>query len=163
MQVCKLPQKEFVSRCLQTRGVKQDQASAFYQKLWRTRIDSRQRSSAIEATERVEPIEEPQAEIKKTPFQERIRPGMFVRLVPGASKAGLEGAEIFMIMLSSRPEDFDGSGEERQFICAAVGPSIMTDAYELHVAIKDTLTVKDMAAEVLMEYDSATRYYYMDL
>jgi kinesin family member 2/24 len=161
MQVCKLPQREFVSRCLQTTGVKIDQANAFYQKLWRTRIDSRQRSSAIKATERAEPIEEPQAGIRKTHFQERIHPGMFVRLVPGASKIG--SAEIFMIMSPSRPEDFDCLGEERQFICAAVGPSIMTDAYELHVARKDTYSVKDMAAEVLMEYDSATRYYYMDL
>jgi kinesin family member 2/24 len=161
MQLCKLQQKEFVSRCLKTAGDKRDQASAFYQKLWRTRIGSRQRSLAIKTIDSIEPIEKPQAKFKKTPFQDRIQPGMFVRLVPGASKVG--GAEIFMIISPCRPEDFNGCGEERQFICAVVGPGIMADAYELHVARMDMYIVKDMAAEVLMEYDSATRYYYMDL
>ena len=95
------------------------------------------------------------------PFQQRIKPGMFVRLVPNVSS--LEGGDIAMVMSPLRPEDFDGEREGRQFICAMVGPSIMAHAYELHVARQEAYSVKDMAREVLMEYDFATRYYYMDL
>jgi kinesin family protein 2/24 len=97
----------------------------------------------------------------KTPFQRRIKPGMFVRLSPSVSK--LEGGDIAMIMSPSGPEDFDETGEDRSMICAPVGPSIMTDAYELYVARQEVHKVKDMTGEVLMEYDFATRYYYMDL
>lgn len=159
-QLCKLPQTEFISRCLQTHSIEEQQARFFYQKLWRTRIDSRQKhtapSSAIEGisiSQEVEAI--------KTPFKERIRPGMFVRISPEASK--LSGVDILMIMSPLQAKDFDGQGEERQFVCAVVGPSIMADAYELHLSKLDTYSVKDMTAEILMEYDMATRYYYIDL
>jgi kinesin family protein 2/24 len=160
-QLCKLSQKEFVSRCLQTTGVSKSQAIAFYQKLWRVQIDSRQRPSTSDADKKAETIQEPVKERDKTSFQRRIKPGMFVRLIPGASR--LEGADIVMIMSPSRPEDFDDAREDRQLVCAHVGPSVMTDAYELFVAQQGTYCVKDMAVEVLMEYDSATRYYYMNL
>jgi len=86
---------------------------------------------------------------------------MFVRLNPGAAK--FEGITMVMIMSPATREDFAADGDERRFICALVGPSIMTDAYDLFVSKQDTFRVKDMAAEVLMEYDMATRYYYIDL
>ncbi len=69
MQVCKLPQKEFVSSCIQTKGVEGVQASAFYQKLWRTRIDFRQRSLEIKTTENLELIKEPQVKVGETPLE----------------------------------------------------------------------------------------------
>lgn len=68
-----------------------------------------------------------------------------------------------MIMSPAGPEDFDQTKEGRKFMCALVGPSIITDAYELYVEKTGAYAVKDMAKEVLMEYDLATRYYYMDL
>jgi len=161
MQLCKMPQKDFISLCLQTTGVSREQAIAFYQKLWRIRIDSRQRPSTFSGTEKTEAIQEPSKERDERPFQQRIKPGMFVRLVPGASK--FESVDFAMIMSPSGPEDFREAGDERRFICALDSPSIMKDAYDLYVERQDTYSVKEMATEVLMEYDAATRYYYMDL
>jgi kinesin family protein 2/24 len=159
--LCKLPQNHFIARCLQTPGVDQQHAVAFYQKFWRLRIDCRQQASRAIASNNVIAPFEPAKERDKTPFQSRIKPGMFVRLNPGAAK--FEGITMVMIMSPATREDFAADGDERRFICALVGPSIMTDAYDLFVSKQDTFRVKDMAAEVLMEYDMATRYYYIDL
>lgn len=86
---------------------------------------------------------------------------MFVRLNPGAVK--FEGITMAMVMPSATAEDFTTEGDERRYICAMLGPSIMTDTYDLFVAKQDIYSVRDMAGEVLMEYDMTTRYYYMDL
>lgn len=161
MALCRLQQKAFISRCLQTTGVDKQQAVTFYQKFWRLQIDCRQRASKASANNDAEIAAEPVKIRDKTPFQGRIKPGMFIRLKPGVAK--YEGINLVMIMSPATREDFETDGEERRFICALVGPSIMTDAYELHVDRQDTFSVKNMAAEVLMEYDLATRYYYMDL
>jgi kinesin family member 2/24 len=161
MALCRLQQKEFISRCLQTAGVDKEQALTFYQKFWRLQIDCRQRASKASTGKEAEIVQEPVKGRDRTPFQTRIKPGMFIRLNHGVAK--FEGITLAMIMSPSTPKDFDAAGEERQFICALVGPSIMSGAYELHVDRQDTFSVKDMAAEVLMEYDMATRYYYMDL
>lgn len=161
MALCKLQQKEFISRCLRTSGVDKEQAVAFYQKFWRLQIDCRQRASKSSMNKDAESLPEPLKEMERTPFQTRIKPGMFVRLNPGAAK--FDGITLAMVMSPATRDDFDSDGGERRFICALVGPSIMTDAYELHVSNQDMFCVKDMAAEVLMEYDVATRYYYMDL
>ena len=67
------------------------------------------------------------------------------------------------LAIAAWPWNLADGGDGRQFICAAVGPSVMADAYELFVTSQMTYTVKDMEGEVLMEYDFATRYYYMDL
>jgi len=115
----------------------------------------------LNATEKAEKVEQLPKERNRTPFQDRIKPGMFVRRVQSVFK--LEGGDIVMIMSPSRREDFAEGGDGRQFICADVGPSVMTDAYELFVASQVTYNVKEMEGEVLMEYDFATRYYYMDL
>ena len=56
-------------------------------------------------------------------------------------------------------ENGDGCGSK--YICAAVAPSIMVDAYELFVSQQRIVRIEDMEAEVLMEYDSAMRYYFM--
>jgi hypothetical protein len=85
---------------------------------------------------------------------------MFVRLAPRVSK--LQDGDIVMVMSPLGPEDF-GEGEKRRFVCAPVGPSVMTQAYELFVASLEAKAVADMQEEVLMEYDFATRYYYMNL
>lgn len=161
MALCKLQQKDFISRCLQTPGVDREQAVAFYQKFWRLQIDCRQRASKAGTSKDAEAAPVPVKEKDTTPFQTRIKPGMFVRVNPGVAK--FEGITLAMIMSPSTREDFAPEGDDRRFVCALVGPSILTQAYELHVNMQQTLSVKEMAAEVLMEYDQATRYYYMDL
>lgn len=86
---------------------------------------------------------------------------MFVRLVRAASK--MESGDFVMIMSPCSSEDFNNAGDHTQFVCVQIGPSVMAGAYELHVVKQIMYSVKDMAAEVLMEYDFATRYYYMNL
>lgn len=102
--------------------------------------------------------EEPKILVNKTPFKERIVPGMFFRRLMGWNYV-----ELFMVLGPARPEDFEGFGEDRQFKCARVTPGIMGDAYELQVSDISTLCVKDMASEILLEYDSPTRYYFMNV
>ncbi|RDL40753.1 uncharacterized protein BP5553_00732 [Venustampulla echinocandica] len=163
MQLCKMPQKDFISRCLQTTGVEKDQATAFYQKLWRVRIDSRQQSTTFTAGDKSETMQRPSRPktarpLNTTPFQQRIKPGMCISMGKRSY-----GALFVVVMSPFGPEDFDGVGDERRFICAVFGPSMMTDAYELHIERQETFIVKDMEGEAFMEYDSATRYYYLDL
>jgi hypothetical protein len=100
-------------------------------------------------------------ERNKTLFQSRIKLGILVRFNPGAAK--FECIIMNMVMSPARLEDFATRGDERQFICALVGPSVMTDAYDLFMAKQDIYSVKNIAAEVLIEYDMATRFYYMDI
>lgn len=136
---------------------------ALYSKLWRLHIDSRQRSTA---TKKPVPISDTDlsatASATKTSFKSRIKPGMFVCLAPRVSK--LPDGDIVMVMSPLGPQDFqEGKGDERKFVCAIVGPSIMAGAYEMFVSSTEVKLVADMEKEVLMEYDFATRYYYMDL
>ncbi|KAM5439888.1 hypothetical protein MferCBS31731_004299 [Microsporum ferrugineum] len=157
VQICKLPKSEFVSRCLKTAGVRPEQARAFFDKIWQLHVDSRS-SNTKNATAN---------ETKKPsiPFKERLKPGMFVRVTPQSPNDPIQ----FLMLLA--PEGaFDpttttakhnGDGCSSKYICAAVAPSIMIDAYELYVAQQRIVKIEDMEAEVLMEYDSAMRYYFI--
>ncbi|EEQ32044.1 kinesin motor domain containing protein [Microsporum canis CBS 113480] len=157
VQICKLPKSEFVSRCLKTAGVRPEQARAFFDKIWQLHVDSRSSNTKNATTN----------ETKKPsiPFKERLKPGMFVRVTPQSPNDPIQ----FLMLLA--PEGaFDptttiakhnGDGCSSKYICAAVAPSIMIDAYELYVAQQRIVKIEDMEAEVLMEYDSAMRYYFI--
>jgi kinesin family protein 2/24 len=166
---------------MQTPGVSKEQAVAFYQKLWRLHIDSRTQASQSQSgnadEDNISESHKPKPSAK-SPFQQRIKPGMFIRLSPSVSRIDMNNGDIAMIMSPASAADFNfqsdsdataagqgnlSLGEDRQFVCAAVVPSIMTAAYELFVERQGVCKAKDMTAEVLMEYDQATRYYYMDL
>lgn len=159
MQLCKLPEEEFISRCLKTEGVSIEQARAFYQKLWRTRIDIRSQSSSTDPAGDSESTGEV-VESPKLPFKERIEPGMIVRLAP--KQWGFNGTNVLMILSPATAKDYEG-GDERTFICAAVTPGLIPTGYELHIANKRTFTVDQFETEVKMEYDLATRYYFIEL
>ncbi|EZF19729.1 hypothetical protein H112_05315 [Trichophyton rubrum D6] len=157
IQICKLPKSEFVSRCLKADGVRPEQARAFFDKIWQLHVDSRSLKTKSAAT----------SEPKKPtiPFKERLKPGMFVRVTPQSPND-----PIHFLMLLAPEGAFDqtrvaakenGDGCGSKYICAAVAPSIMVDAYELFVSQQRIVRIEDMEAEVLMEYDSAMRYYFM--
>ncbi|KAK2861416.1 hypothetical protein FQN49_004221 [Arthroderma sp. PD_2] len=133
VQVYKLPKGEFVSRCLKTDGPKNATKSDY----WRPKKPT-------------------------APFKERLEPGMFVRVTPQAPN---DPIQFFMLLApegafdrSTATAKGDGDGCSSKYICAAVAPSIMVDTYELFVTQQ---RVMKMEAEVLMEYDSAMRYYFM--
>lgn len=175
IQICRLPKGEFVSRCLKTPGVNEQQARAFYDKIWRLHIDSRKGTSGKQATEPTPPGDA-QQKAPTQPFYERIRAGMFVqRKCVDATKDYLSKV---MIMApegafgdaSSNPDGAGtGAGERapacssQRYICALVLPSPMGDAYEIDVNHQGVVGVDEMEMELLMEYDQATRCYYINL
>lgn len=60
-------------------------------------------------------------------------------------------------------EDISQELSEEKYLCAAVSPGVMAEAYELSVWRQAVVDVAQMEGEVIMEYDSSTRYYYMAL
>ena len=58
----------------------------------------------------------------------------------------------------------DGMMEgQRRYLCAVVDPGLIPDSWELKVAQLEVVAVDLMEKELLLEYDSASRYYFMDL
>ena len=88
------------------------------------------------------------------PFKERLRPGMVVSWNPSDDTPGfyrLPGRNLAMIL---SPE-----GEET-YRCAVAVPAIMPGAFEVYLWQQVVASVDTMEAEVLLEYDVGTRYYY---
>lgn len=52
---------------------------------------------------------------------------------------------------------------EPAFLCALVLPGESPESYELHLWKQIVVHVSEMQAEVLLEYDAATRYYHTTL
>lgn len=117
--------------------------------------------------------------MKNVPFKERIRPGMVVSWTPprgyhiGMPYAGLKLA-VILSPVKSVPEhvrdaggklvnDSDGpvNGTAKKYLCAMVSPALLPEAYEVVLWRQVAIEVEHMDTEVLLEYDSATRYYYM--
>lgn len=98
------------------------------------------------------------------PFQERLRPGMVVRIKPGF------GGYTKYYMILSPDGAFEKDAEKREgvmakriYICAPVVDAVMADAYNLAMDMHKQVAVEAMEAEVLMEWDSPTRYWFMTL
>jgi kinesin family protein 2/24 len=108
------------------------------------------------------------------PFQDRLRTGMFVR----ASKSQLQGAKeatrIVMLMcpegalLSTAkgahkyPSRRGGNWGDGRYVCANVKAATAVEgAFEVDVQRQIVVTIADMEEELRIDYDSATRYYYL--
>ncbi|KAI5778400.1 P-loop containing nucleoside triphosphate hydrolase protein [Geopyxis carbonaria] len=153
LQLLKLPKGAFVARCQpvagSTEALRPENARAFYDKFWRLHVDSRNPTAAAAGAAAVTPT---------VPWQDRIKPGMFVR----TPRAGGEfGTGVVMVMAPEK--SWDAMGEERRFVCCAVLPTVMMDAYELAVEHQLTVAFAEMEEEVRMEWDSAIRYWFMDI
>ncbi|KAH8667607.1 diatom spindle kinesin 1 [Tricladium varicosporioides] len=168
IQICRLPSSEFISRCLKTSGVEKEQALAFYQKLIALHIDSRNIERGNAKSNEKQQIDKPEnREQLNKPFHERLRPGMFIRIKP--TKPGQVYIPIVMVM--SPASGFEGAtgtnGEENSkkagYICCIVMPSPMKNAYELDVRHQSIFKIEEMDKELLMEYDQATRYYFLTI
>ena len=109
-------------------------------------------------------------------FKERIRPGMVVRIEPKEGhRGGVGEAKSYAMVMSDvvglgeGVRDMKGrevaaaEGEEKgnRFLCAVVGKAPPPGAYNMHLWMQGVVTVEEMMEEVLLEYDEATRYYYM--
>ncbi|TGZ81225.1 P-loop containing nucleoside triphosphate hydrolase protein [Ascodesmis nigricans] len=163
IQMLKMPKGTFVERCahVEENGkreqIRPELARAFYDKLWRLHIDSR--TAKPEAESPSGAAAGGGDELKNAvPWKERIKPGMFVR-TPRAG--GQYGTGVVMIMA---PEvSWKEEGEKRRFVCASVLPTINPDGYELGVAHQMVVGLEEMEDEVKMEWDSAVRYWFMDI
>lgn len=106
------------------------------------------------------------------PFIERIRPGMVVRWTPPTESTPSENEQNLALILCSQATgetvrdgvgnlvDSDGSSGQR-WLCAMVLPGVLGDSYEVHLWRQAVVDVGQMQAEVILEYDVATRYYHI--
>ncbi|OLN86643.1 Diatom spindle kinesin-1 [Colletotrichum chlorophyti] len=187
----RLPTPEFLTRCLKSPGVTQDQARAFEAKFWRLHVDSQKPGSkkveskneaekgaqgrtTVVKQEILSSSADPDPEASDIPFKQRIRPGMVVRWNPPPT-IPLQIPGLNMVVVLSRhtavgatARDFDGhlvkdAGDGEKYLCALVLPGFMPDSYELSIWRHVVVDVDQMEAEMLLEYDVATRYYYLNL
>lgn len=83
--------------------------------------------------------------------------------------AAIDGAKLAVILCpagaipSGSHSEGDKSRDGEQYLCAQVMPGFMPNAYELHMWQQVIVDVTMMSKEVILEYDVATRYYYMSV
>ncbi|KAK3902481.1 kinesin-like protein Klp59C [Staphylotrichum tortipilum] len=190
-QLLRLPLPEFLSRCLKTALVIPDQAQAFQAKFWKLHVDAASKpapapttatpTSALVRLALLDSSADPEPDAGSIPFRERIRPGMVVRWTPREEYAsfvvgGKERKGMAVVLcpagaVGGRVRDFRGvvvnDGEEGKeeeggrYLCAMVAPSLLPGSYGVSLWRQAVVAVEEMEAEVLMEWDEATRYYYM--
>ena len=167
MQLCKLPKGEFVSRCLKSPGTSAEQARLFYDKLWRLHIDSRNLINSVPRNKLdSDAIEQKQQTVPAVPFEDRLRPGMFVRLKNRYSSSNertvmIMSNDVWSEKLGLRVKE--GSLPEDRYLCAEVNRGLIPDSYVLSVDRQYKYSVDDMSHEVLLKYDAASRYYFVNL
>lgn len=154
-QLIKIPKAEFVIRCLKTEAVTPEQARVFHDKLWRLHVDSR--SAKTDDTSNNETLAV--RIVPKEPFQTRLRPGMVVQL---KQPHPLYPARRVALLC---PEGaFDGNlGDSKKYICAEVNPGFIADSYTIALEYQNMVSIDDMEREVLLEFDPATRYYFVNV
>ncbi|KAJ5698997.1 hypothetical protein N7462_001002 [Penicillium macrosclerotiorum] len=190
LQLLRLPADQFVSRCLSTEGVTEDQAKAFYAKFWRLHIDSQGNSStrADESTgadsssskcrdcpDSFLSSRDPDPSAATQDFMKRIRPGMVVSWTPPLDLPGRSTTQNLALVLCPQHavcdgvqdvksnktlETVDGPGRNGRYLCAMVLPGAMAGSYEVNLWRQVIVGVEEMEREVLLEYDRATRYYH---
>ncbi|RYP05351.1 hypothetical protein DL764_003844 [Monosporascus ibericus] len=123
------------------------------------------------------------------PFKERIRPGMVVswnqrpgrglalgvpddlklavvlcpaEAVQGTVKDAL-GKEVNATESERTHATVNGADSGARYLCALMTPGLMAEAYELNLWRQIVIDVGMMEKEVILEYDAATRYYYISV
>ncbi|KAK4663948.1 uncharacterized protein QC763_0080800 [Podospora pseudopauciseta] len=171
-QLLRLPVGEFVERCLKTPGVTMEQATTFESKFWQLHVDNlRSQSSSQHSKEKPEvkltrmerlyssaDIEGP-PHARDVPFKERIRPGMVVSYRSmGTEQMGVVLSRADAV--GERVRDLTGVQGER-YLCAMVVPAILPGAYDVGLWMQVVVGVGEVEAEVVLEWDVTTRYYYL--
>ncbi|KXX79904.1 Kinesin-like protein Klp59C [Madurella mycetomatis] len=120
---------------------------------------------------------DPDPSAASTPFKERIRPGMVVSWNPPAEYASVAvGEKSFAMVLCPAPAvsenvkdvrgiqvnpgtaEIQANGEA--YLCALVMPSLLPGSYGISPWRQVVVKVEQMEAEMLLEWDEASRYYY---
>jgi kinesin family protein 2/24 len=98
---------------------------------------------------------------------------MVVRWTPSAESASVSKQNLAVVLC---PHTEEGHVEEgflgfagnkaqasqglQRYVCATVSSGTLADTYEINLWRQMVIDVKEMEAEVLLEYDAATRYYH---
>jgi kinesin family member 2/24 len=146
-----LQQDDFIARAMRTAGVRAEQAKALYFKLWSLHIDSRALLMKNPTNNSSDGAVRKNA--RTTASQVHIKPGMFFRLSAGCAD---EGVMVVMVM---GPEESAIGKDDKIYVCAEVCHAEGIDVYELFVARQRVVKGVELRDEVVMEYNSATRYY----
>lgn len=125
---------------------------------------------------------DPDLDATSIPFKERIRPGMVVSwdassgqyakfAVGGKSYAAVMcpvngvGERVRdvsgVIVNPSSGEGHEAEGRGEAYLCAMVMPAMLPGSYGVNLWRQVVVKVEEMDGEVLMEWDEATRYYYL--
>ncbi|KAM0434137.1 hypothetical protein ACHAPT_004082 [Fusarium lateritium] len=148
---------KFITRCLKTPHTTMEQATAFYAKFWRLHADSHgTRRPKIQQEGYCSKDTRP--EMAEVPFKERIRPGMVVNWNPPDDNTlgfnRLPGRNLVVVLA---PED------EVSYRCASVVPGEGNDTFTVMLWQQVVAKVQHMEAEVLLEYDTGSRYFWETL
>lgn len=125
---------------------------------------------------------DPDSQHNSVPFQQRIRPGMVVRCAPGARMPSSDQVNFVIILcpadaVGRHVKDFEGKSVKQhhedpaiasersetsgKYLCALMSPGTMANAYEMRLWTQIVIDVAQMEAEVMVEYDVASRFYYI--
>ncbi|KPM39756.1 hypothetical protein AK830_g6811 [Neonectria ditissima] len=166
-QLLRLPAPEFEARCLKTPDVTPEQAKSFRSKIWQMHVDSKRAPAKQPDAPDADLLlrqssQDPDPKALSVPFKERIRPGMAVSWTPPAGFAmALPGMNMVVVLSPALDAGTESKGP--RYLCAIVTPAIMSEAYDLHLWRQVVVEVEQMDTEVLLEYDVATRYYYITI
>lgn len=122
---------------------------------------------------------DPTANSASVPFTDRMRAGMVINWdAPARLQYGPAGSMNLAVILcpatafgSSPAHTISGtdSTEEEDplgsdaFLCALVSPGVIPDSYTVDLWRQVVVKKSQMKAEVILEYDSATRYYHINI
>ena len=123
---------------------------------------------------------DPEEGAEAIPFMQRIRPGMVVQHNPKKYFLGCNWREKKYAMILSpasavdervcdlmgkRVESKDEEGKDRggRYLAAIITPSLLPGSFLVNLWKQIVVNADEIEAEVLMEYDEATRYYYLTL
>ena len=174
---------------MKTPGVDSHQAKSFHSKLWQLHIDSTKggpKKSAesdepdtilghLSLTERLS-SRDPDAEAAKNiPFKERLRPGMVVSWKPSSSARSTwipgSGDTLLGMLLCPAPaagkyskslhgETSTDEEHSEKWVLAAFTPGTYPGSYDFSAWRHVLIGAETFTAEVFMEFDSPSRYYY---
>jgi kinesin family protein 2/24 len=171
-----MDKREFVERCLKTPGAPEDTAYVVHSKLWRMHVDSARGPGAAGADDAANSSSSsaPPEGARGTPFKERLRPGMVVRYRRGADQEREE--EFAMVICPAAIVDngdgrFCGLGGDggrgidmgRGVLCSVVERAVLKNSFLVNVWQHVVVSVDEMEAEAVLQYDAATRYYFLDV
>jgi kinesin family protein 2/24 len=109
-----------------------------------------------------------ESKIQPGDWRESMRPGMGVRL-----KRGHQAEPVRHVMVlcpegafGNEPGYQEMAAEGKQantYVCAEILPAVMADAYNLAIDIQSVVSLDEMENEILLEFDHATRFYFINI